>query len=312
VLWDTDQVIVLDDADVRRLLEPATAVAAVRDSLIAHHAGGLIAPARLLAGLGGGDLVFTAGRLKGTGYGFRAYDTMPTTGSDQITVVYEESSGRLAGAITGDYLGAARTGAIGAVAVDVLARPDAGILALIGSGTQAWTQAWAIRAVRPLREVRVYSRDPGRRSAFAQRAADELGLPATAVADPAAALAGADIVVLATSSRTPVIQAEWVGVAGVHVSTLGPKLAGAHECPVELAGRSDVILTDSPAQLGAYRQPFFLDAATRERIGALGAAAAGQGQRRTSLDQVTLFCSVGLAGTEVAVAAALLDAAAGR
>jgi alanine dehydrogenase len=304
--------LVLDDGDTRRLLDPATAVAAVRESLAGHQTGRLFAPPRLLADLGGGDLLFTAGRLEGTGYGFRAYDTMPTTESDQITVVYDESSGRLAGAVTGEFLGAARTGAIGAVAVDVLARPDASVLALIGSGSQAWTQAWAIRAVRRLREVRVYSPDAGHREKFAQRAADDLGLPAIAVADQALALAGADIVVLATNSRTPVIDPGWVAGAGVHVTTLGPKLAGAHECPVEVAERADVILTDSPAQLGAYRQPFFLDAATQQRIGALGAAAAGEGERRTSPDQVTLFCSVGLAGTDVAVAAALLRVAGAR
>lgn len=304
--------LVLDDADARRLLNPAAAVAAVRESLVGHHTGSLVAPPRLLADLGGGDLLFTAGRLAGTGYGFRAYDTVPTTESDQITVVYDESTGRLAGAITGEFLGAARTGAIGAVAVDVLARPDAGILGLIGSGSQAWTQVWAIRAVRPLREVRVYSRDTGHREKFAQRVADELGLSAAAVADPAAALAGADIIVLATNSKRPVIEAGWVADSGAHVTTLGPKLVGAHECPVELAERADVILTDSPAQLGAYRQPFFLDAATQQRIGALGASAAGEGQRRTSPDQLTLFCSVGLAGTDVAVAAALLRVAGGR
>lgn len=304
--------LVLDDADTRRLLDPATAVAAVRESLAGHHTGRLFAPPRLLAGLGGGDLLFTAGRLAGTGYGFRAYDTMPTAESDQITVVYDESSGRLAGAVTGEFLGAARTGAIGAVAVDVLARPDAGILALIGSGTQAWTQVWAIRSVRPLREVRVYSPDAGHREKFAQRAADELGLSAIAVADPAEALAGADIVVLATNSKTPVIESGWVAGTGVHVTTLGPKLKTGHECPVELAERAGVILTDSLAQLGAYRQPFFLDGVIQQRIGALGAVVAGEGPGRASPDQLTLFCSVGLAGTDVAVAAAVLRTAGGR
>jgi alanine dehydrogenase len=303
--------IVLDDADVRRLLAPAAAIAAVRESLAAQHVGRLIAPARLRADLGGGDLMFTVGRLKGAGYGFRVYDTMPTPDADQITVVYDDNSGRLTGAVTGEFLGAARTGAIGAVAVDVLARPDAGTLALIGSGTQAWAQLWAIRAVRALREVRVYSRDEAHRETFAQRAADELGLPAVAVGDPAAALAGADIVVLATSSRRPVIESGWVAEAGVHVTTLGPKLTTGHECPVDLAERADVILTDSLAQLGAYQAPFFLGAVTQERIGALSAAVAGEGPRRTSPDQTTLFCSVGLAGTDVAVAAAVLRTAAG-
>jgi ornithine cyclodeaminase/alanine dehydrogenase-like protein (mu-crystallin family) len=298
-------VLVLDDGDVRRLLEPAAAIAAVRGSLIAHHTGGLIAPPRLRAALGDGDLMFTVGRLAGTGYGFRVYGTMPSDEDNQVTVVYDDATGRIAGVITGDFLGAARTGAIGAVAVDVLAAPGAGTLGLIGTGHQAWTQLWAIRAVRSLRAVRVYGRDAGRREAFAARARAELDLPAVGVADPETAVAGAGIVVLATSSSTPVIEAGWVA-AGAHVTTLGPKLAGAHECPDGLAERAGVILTDSRAQLDAYPGPFFVAGPARERMGALGAAAAGAGPARENEDQITLFCSVGLAGTEIAVAAALL------
>jgi alanine dehydrogenase len=141
---------------------------------------------------------------------------------DQLTVVYDDTTGELSGVITGNFLGAARTGAIGAVAVDVLARPDAGTVGLIGSGHQAWTQLWAMRAVRPLRAVRVHSRDQTRRDEFARRAGAQLSVPAV----------------------------------GVETT----------------------------------------------------AAVAGAGQRRETSDQITLFCSVGLAGTEVAVAAGLLRA----
>lgn len=138
--------LVLEDADVRRLLEPTVAIAAVRESLIAHHSGGLAAPPRLHAPLGDGDLIFTAGRLAGTGYGFRVYRTRSQASGDrltgdQLTVVCDDATGELSGAITGDFLGAARTGAIGAVAVDVLARPDAATVGLIGSGRQAWTRS---------------------------------------------------------------------------------------------------------------------------------------------------------------------------
>ncbi len=300
--------LILEDADVRRLLDPEMAIAAVRESLIAHHAGGLIAPPRLGAALGDGDLMFTVGRLAGTGYGFRVYGTMPSDHDDQITVVYDDATGRIDGAITGDFLGAARTGAIGAVAVDVMAGPGAGTLGLIGTGRQAWTQLWAIRAARSLREVRVYGRDPARREAFARRARSELGLPAATVPDPRAAVAGADIVLLATSSTTPVIEAGWVA-AGAHVTTLGPKQTGAHECPADLAERAGLILTDSPAQIDAYPRPFFLSGPARDRMGALGAAAAGATPARQNVDEITLFCSVGLAGTEIAVAVALLRSA---
>jgi alanine dehydrogenase len=305
-------VLVLEDADVQRQLEPAAAVAAVRGSLIAHQNGGLHAPPRLRAPLGDGDLIFTAGRLVGASYGFRVYlMTSSASGNrpegDQLTAVYDDATGKLAGAVIGDFLGAARTGAIGAVAADVLARPEVGTLGLIGSGHQAWTQLWAIRAVRQLRAVRVYSPNPAGRDAFARRATAELGVQAASVAAPAAAVEGADIVVLATTSRQPVIEVGWVA-AGTHVSTLGPKTAGAHECPPDLADRAGVILTDSRAQLEASPEPLFLSGAAKQRIGELGAAAAGAGQRRESSDQITLFLSVGLAGTEVAVAAELLGA----
>jgi alanine dehydrogenase len=184
-----------------------------------------------------------------------------------------------------------------------LTRPKA-----IGSGRQAWTQLWAIQAVRPLRAVRVYSPDPARREAFARRAAAELGLPAVGVEAPVAAVDGADVVVLATTSERPVIEAGWVA-AGTHVTTLGSKAAATHECPPELADRADVILTDSAAQIDAFPEPLFLTGAARVRMSALGAAVAGAGPRRETNDQITLFLSVGLAGTEVAVADAVLRSA---
>src|SRR5919197_6709112 len=126
--------IVLDDAEVRSRLRPEQAVRAVREAM----AGDLVAPARLAADLGDGSVLFTAGRVPGVGYGFRAYDTRPTTSHDHVTVVYDDSTGQVRGVVVGPYLGEARTGAIGAVAVDALASPDASILGLVGTGKQAW------------------------------------------------------------------------------------------------------------------------------------------------------------------------------
>ena len=291
--------IVLDDAAVRRSLSPRMAVDAVRAAL----AGELFAPPRVPVELSGGSLVFTAGRLAGTGYGFRVYDTLPTSDADQLTVVFDDDTGRVAGVAAGTWLGAARTGAIGAVAVDLLADPAAGTVGLVGTGTQAWSQVWALRAVRPLREVRVFSRDPQRRADFARRCQDELGLATDAVGSAREAVADADLVVLATTSGTPVIEADWVR-PGAHVTTVGPKEVGRHECPVELADRAGLIVTDSLAQLDGYATPYFLDG---ERLVALAAVQAGEVSRP---DATALFCSVGLAGTEVAVAAALFRAAA--
>jgi alanine dehydrogenase len=123
--------------------------------------------------------------------------------------------------------------------------------------------------------------------------------------------AASDIVVLATSSRQPVIEAGWLR-SGTHVTTLGPKLKGANECPLELGDRADVIVTDSVAQVGGYARPFFLDTPAIERMIPLGPVVAGAGTAREAADQITMFCSVGLAGTDVAVAAALVRAVASQ
>lgn len=114
-----------------------------------------------------------------------------------------DADGRLLGLVVGDELGARRTGALGAVAVDALARPEADIVGVIGTDRQAWTQLWALTAVRDLTQVRVHSPNEQRRRTFAVRAHDELGLVVTPTVDAASAIRNAGIVVLArTSHRT--------------------------------------------------------------------------------------------------------------
>jgi alanine dehydrogenase len=293
-------VLLLDDDDVRARLDPGTAVRAVREALLAAHSGLLYAPPRVTADLGGGSLVFTAGRMEPAGvFGFRAYDTL--VGAEQLVAVWGLDDGRLRALVRGDELGARRTGAIGAVAVDAAARPGGIRLGLVGAGTQAWAQLWAVRAVRQVTSATVAARRPERAAAFAERAAAELGLEVRPVADVQDAVRGQDVVIVATNSATPVIDADWIG-AGTHVTTLGPKAVSRHEVPAALAERADVILTDSPAQLAAYPEPHLF---AGEPVVGLGAVLAGAVAGRTSPEQITVFCSVGLAGTEVAVAAAL-------
>jgi ornithine cyclodeaminase len=185
------------------------------------------------------------------------------------------------------------------VAVDALARPDATTLAVIGSGRQAWTQVWAAAAVRPLRQIRVQSRSAARRAAFAERVRAELGVPAEPVDSAREAVAGADIVVLATTSVTPVLDAADLA-PGTHVNAVGFKQTDRHEFGTDLLDRADLLVTDSPAQAAAYAPPML--AAVEPYAGGLrdlGAVLAGAVPGRTGADQVSVFCSTGLAGTEV-------------
>ena len=296
--------LVLGDDDVRRLLTPQAAVAAARSALTAAYWGDLAAPPRLHAGIGGISLAFTAGGFPAGPLGVRVYGTWPGQ-SDQAVLVWD-GDGRLAGVITGTELGARRTGALGGVAADLLAPPGDVTAAVLGSGAQAWTQLWAASAVRRFRQVRVYSPTAGHAAAFAARAWAELGLPAAAVGGAHEAVIGADLILVATRAAYPVLESGWIS-PGAHVTTVGPKTVTAHEIPPALADRADMIVSDSPAQAAAYGEPFF----TSRPLAHLGAIAAGQASGRRRADQLTLYCSTGLAGSEVVIAATVLEQARG-
>ena len=271
---------------------------AARRALAEAYSGRLEAPPRISADLGAAGLVITAGAFVGK-RGFRAYLT-GVPDAEQAVLLWDED-GRLACCIAGVELGARRTGALGAVAAHTLARSDASTVAVIGSGRQAWTQLWALTAVRPEATVRVFSPTEAHRTTFAERADRELGLVAAAVASAREAVEGADIVILASRSTEPVIDSAWVQ-AGAHVTTVGPKTVSGHEAPGELAERASVVATDSPAQAAAYGEPLFTDRPLVHLGGIVSEALPG----RTSPDDVTLYVSTGLAGSEVVTAVALL------
>jgi len=288
----------LTDADVHAF-PPAAALEAIRGALRAHARGTLSAPPRLHAA----GLSFTVGGLDGGGQGilgFRVYHTLDAPHDDQLVAVWDTATGKLEGMIAGSALGPLRTACLGAVAADLLARPDARTLGLIGSGVQARAHALAVAGVRPLTGVRVYSRQAEHREALA-RDLRAHGLPAEAVGSAREAAQGSDLLTLATNSPVPVIESGWIG-PGTHVTTLGPKERERHEFPADLADRAALIVTDSPAQLGAYPDGHLLADAPVTALSTVLEA----GDLRRSPDDITLFLSVGLAGTEVMLAQALL------
>jgi len=295
----------LDDGQISARLGSRAAVAAMRQAIADSERGILAAPARVTSDLGEGRLVFTTGARAGEWFGYRSYDTFGAEPGAQVVVVHDWHTGLARAIAVGHELGRRRTGAIGGVAVDVLARPDAAQLAVIGTGHQAWAQLWAISCVRALAGVRVWSRDAGHRESFARRAEAELGLQAGPAGSAQDAVHAADIVVLATSSPVPVLDPAWLA-DGCHVTSLGPKQQGRAEFGTALAGRADVLVTDSVAQAHAYQPPFVLDGTPHMgRLVSLGSVLEGTAPGRTDPGQVTLFCSVGLAGTEVHLLAEL-------
>jgi len=298
-------VVVLTDSDIAARLDPRSAVVWMREALLAAHRGELHSPPRVSTSLGDGRLVFTTGALAGEWYGYRSYDSFDSSPGAQVVVVHDRRTGAVRGVAVGNELGPRRVGAIGAVAVDALARPAASTLGLVGTGVQAWNQLWAISVVRTLRQVTVFSRDPVRREAFVARVSGELGLPVVAARSAREAVEGKELVVLATDSAVPVIDASWIE-PGSYVTTLGPKQFGRAEFGPDLVARADVAVTDSLAQTAAYDPPFILTGTVQhDRLTSLGAVLAGDAAAPAE-GQTVVFCSVGLAGTETYLLAKLL------
>src|SRR5699024_1978049 len=128
----------------------------------------------------------------------------------------------------------------------------------------------------------------------------------TPVVDARAAVSDADLVTLTTTATAPVIQTDWIA-PGTHVATLGPKTVEAHEAPIGLAERAGCLATDSLAQLTGYDAPPWVSLVDRvDDVRELSEILAGAAPGRTADDEVTVFSSTGLAGTEVVLAAELL------
>jgi ornithine cyclodeaminase len=305
---------ILTDSDLTQVIDMASAIEAVEAAFRAKAAGSLVAPPRHhVAFPGHGDLVFTIGGTVGGDAvaGFRVYETFAGDSPyrSQVVAVWDARTGALHGLVLGDRLGELRTGAIGGVAIRYMASPEAQTVAVIGSGAQARTQLEAAAAVRRLKTVRVHSRSPENRRAFATEMADRLGLVITPVTTAREAVEGADIVLCATTSAVPVIDAAWLS-RNAHINTIGPKTRTRHEIGPEIAERAAIIATDSPEQTCAYAEPFFLDGSPAiARMVDLAELVSGKVVARQGGAATTLFCSVGLAGTEVLVAAAALNSA---
>ena len=174
------------------------------------------------------------------------------------------------------------------------------MLGVIGTGFQAETQIAAIRVVRDIREVRVWSRSEERREAFAQK----VNARATATAEEA--IRGADIVVTATYAKDPVIEDEWVK-PGAHVNAIGSNNPQRREIPAALVNRSALIAVDAIDQAKIESGDLLLAWTSPEqwndpRLVELAPIAAGEKSGRNSSGDVTIFKSNGLGVQDIAVA----------
>jgi ornithine cyclodeaminase/alanine dehydrogenase-like protein (mu-crystallin family) len=242
------------EADVRNLLRFSGAVELAREAYVKLANREAVNPERILLTVpGGASMFFMPAHVSGQGTvsikiarvnSDNSARFLPTVMSDVL--VYDSRSGVLLAEIPGETLTAIRTAASSAVATDVLARRDAKSLGLLGTGRQAVAHVPAIQQVRDISRVVVYSRDKGRREAFARRISRDYKIETLPADSPEEVAKESDVLVTATTSHTPLFKGELVK-NGTHVNAIGASEPDSREVDTSLVKRS-ILVVDSRAQ----------------------------------------------------------------
>jgi ornithine cyclodeaminase/alanine dehydrogenase-like protein (mu-crystallin family) len=266
----------------------------------------------------GGFGLMPAALLKERVIGLKAITFFPGNEGTELdthqgaVLLFEAERGRLLAAIDATSITAIRTAAASGVATKLLARDDAGDLAILGSGTQARTHLEAMRVARKVRRVRVASKELGRARAFAERQSRKHGIEVEAVASAREAVKGADLICTTTSSKDPVVLGEWIA-PGAHINAVGSSVPFARELDTAAVVRSRLFVDRRESTLneaGDFLIPKNEGAISDDHIvGEIGEIVIGKVRGRRSPEEVTLFKSLGIAVEDVASARHIYDKA---
>lgn len=244
-------------------------------------------------------------------FGLKAYSTNPKSGAHFTVLLYHTADGKPAAEIEANHLGQIRTGAASGVATKFLARENSSVLGVIGTGFQAETQIEAVAAVRPIRQVRVWSRSAERRKTFAEKITKRTQLEVQPVDSARVAVSDADVIVTATNAKDPVLETDWIA-PGAHINAVGSNQIGRRELPADLIyGRADIVAVDSVEQSrtesGDLMIPLSQNPDLRYNAIELYDIVAGLTRGRATDRQITIFKSNGLAVEDVAVAGYIFE-----
>jgi ornithine cyclodeaminase/alanine dehydrogenase-like protein (mu-crystallin family) len=288
-------VLILDEAAVRKLLHMPDLIPEMERALRALSAGESVQPMRVMlpvaehGGFLGSMPAYAGGQLGAKLVTlFPGNQGVPT--HHALVLLFRPETGEPLVTMEGRLITEMRTAAVSAVATRLLARPDAAVLAILGSGVQARSHLEALRLVRQFRDIRVWS--PRHAGEFARRFGVRLAQSAED------AVRGADVIVVATASRVPVLQGGWLS-PGVHINAIGAPRPNWREL-------DDAVLRQAKLYVESR------EAASRESGDVIAAGAifaeigevlGGSKPGRQSRDEITLFKSVGVAVEDIASAA---------
>ncbi|MEZ5419209.1 MAG: ornithine cyclodeaminase family protein [Vicinamibacterales bacterium] len=304
----------LTEAQVASLLPMADLIAAMETALARFSSGEVLQPVRTVLSVGPANNFFglmpaylaeppQLGAKLVTVFHHNAARGLPSHLAS--IVLLDPETGALQALMDGRYITEARTAAVSAVSARFLARTDAATLAILGTGVQARSHLEALTHVRALREVRVWSPTAASRERFIGEMAGRAPITLKAASSAEAAVSGADIVVLVTSSREPVVDDAWVA-PGAHVISVGACRPTEREMAPALVARARLVVDSRAAALvesgdvvQGIREGRFTDAHIAAELGEI---VSGRRPGRTADGDVTVFKSLGMAVEDVVAA----------
>ncbi|HSY31136.1 MAG TPA: ornithine cyclodeaminase family protein [Verrucomicrobiae bacterium] len=299
----------INEAEVRSVLTMAMALKTVEENLRKQARGEVVVQPRRRFELPKGFYHYMAAADYAGGYVAEKQYTYVAGKIRFLVLLYEMATGDLVAQIEADYMGQVRTGAASGVATKFMARRDARVAAIIGTGGQARTQLEAIAGVRKLELARAYGRDVSRREKFCADMAERLSIPVYAAASAAQAIKGADIICTATTASQPVVTGQDIAPS-MHINAIGVNHAHKQEIDEAVVSRADLIAVDSIEQsrqeAGDLIVAFGQDESKWSSVKMLADIVDGKIPGRSNDTAVTLFKSNGIASWDLAVAVRVL------
>ena len=297
----------ITEAEVIQLMDLKDAIAALEAALREEARGEAHNMTKTLLQYGKNNLHAIGGKL-GNMVGTKTW-THTQGGTCPLLLLWSAENGSLVAVIEAFALGNLRTGGISGVAADWMARQDAKVMAIIGTGKQALAQVGTMLAVRPIERLRIYSPHEDSRQAFAAKAREEFGIESEVAASVSDACKGAQIVTLVTRAAQPFLTGAMLE-RGAHLNAVGAIAPDREEFAQDVFARATIVAVDNVRSVQQLSREFMTRYAPSawDKVMPLSGLIAS-GRRRSAADDVSLFKAMGMGISDLALAAELLKRA---
>ena len=307
-----------DSARVEELLDYPGCIDAMRRAMIALSTGERAQPLRQIWPVGDGQLwgIMPGDLTALSTFGAKLVSVFSDperpgcTRHQGVVVAFDGETGAISCIADAESITKIRTACATAVATDALARKDAAVLAIFGTGVQAEAHLHALPLVRPFREILLWGRSADKTQLFAEQMSEKIGQPVTAVLNGREAATAAAVICTVSSSREPVLLADWVR-PGTHINLVGSSMLGPVEVDSALVAKARYVADYRPgvlaqgSELAVARDAGLVD--DSHVIAEIGEILAGRVRARENDEQITIYKSLGHVAQDLAAAAYLRE-----